>query len=133
MIEMLGYCGFLCDICPAYHKNIKSEEDKKKLSGKWFKYFGFKVSPENISCVGCRNEGNHPDEGCPVRPCAIKKNVRNCAYCDDFDCDNLKSRVDFVESNVNIDIEKIPEEDYKIYIEPYFGKKRLLEIREKFS
>jgi hypothetical protein len=131
MIEMLGYCGFLCDICPAYAKNIKSDADKTEISDKWFLYFGFQISPEKVSCVGCRNEGNHPDEGCPVRPCAIKKNVRNCAYCDDFDCDNLKSRVDFVESNVNIDIEKIPEEDYKRFIEPYLGKKRLLEIREK--
>ena len=131
MIEMLGYCGFLCDICPAYEKNIKSDADKEEISDKWFLYYGFRTPMEKVSCVGCRNEGNHPDEGCPVRPCAIKKNVRNCAYCDDFDCDNLRSRTDFTENNVIMDIEKIPEEDYKRFIEPYLGKKRLQKIREK--
>lgn len=130
MVEMLGYCGFLCDICPAYRKNIKSDADKVKLSNKWFLYFGFKVPPEKGSCVGCKNEGYHPDEGCPVRPCAMKKNVENCAYCDDFGCDNLKSRMDFIKNYVK-EIEKIPEEDYKLYIEPYLGKKRLLKMREK--
>jgi hypothetical protein len=131
MVEMLGYCGFLCDICPAYYKNIKSDPDKDEISDKWFLYFGFRIPPEKVSCVGCRNEGDHPDEGCPVRPCAKAKSVRNCAYCDDFDCDNLRSRTDFAENNVIMDMEKIPEEDYKRFIEPYLGKKRLLEIREK--
>jgi hypothetical protein len=130
MVEMLGYCGFLCDICPAYEKNIKSDEDKVEVSDKWFLYFGFEIPPEKICCVGCRNEGYHPDEGCPVRPCAISKNLRNCAYCDNFDCDDLKSRTDFVENCVK-NIEKIPEEDYKKFIEPYLGKKRLQKIREK--
>jgi hypothetical protein len=130
MAKMLGYCGFLCDICPAYEKNIKGDKDKKKLSEKWFKYFDFKIPPDKVSCVGCKNEGYHPDEGCPVRPCAIEKKVQNCAYCDDFGCDNLKSRTDFIDDYV-IDVEKIPEEDYKLYIEPYRGKKRLLEIRKK--
>jgi len=130
MVKMLGYCGFLCDICPAYEKNIKSEDDKIEVSDKWFLYFGFEIPPEKVSCVGCRNKGNHPDEGCPVRPCAIKKSVRSCAYCDNFGCGNLKTRIDFVE-NYAKNIEKIPEEDYKLYIEPYLGKKRLFEIREK--
>jgi len=132
MVEMLGYCGFLCDICPAYEKNIKSEDDKMEVSDKWFLYFGFEIPPDKVSCVGCRNEGNHPDVGCPVRPCAIARSLRNCAYCDNFDCDSLKSRTDFIGNYVK-DIEKIPKEDYKRFIEPYLGKKRLLEMREKFS
>jgi hypothetical protein len=130
MKEMLGYCGFLCDICPAYEKNIKSDADRTKISDKWFLYFGFRILPEKVNCAGCKNEGNHPDSGCPVRPCAIKKGVINCAYCGSFGCENLKTRTDFLETYAR-DIKKIPKADYKLYFEPYLGKKRLLEIREK--
>lgn len=130
MVAMLGYCGFLCDICPANEKNIKSDADKVEISDKWFLYFGFRIPPEKISCVGCRKEGNHPDSGCPVRLCAIKKGVRNCAYCGSFGCENLKTRTDFLGTYAK-DIKEITETDYKLYFEPYLGKKRLLEIREK--
>jgi hypothetical protein len=136
MEELLGYCGFKCDICPAYEKNQNQETDRQFISDKWFQYFGFRVAPEILSCAGCKNEGRHLDAECPVRPCAIEKEVENCAYCESYGCgasdgcEALRTRMDFVESN-GIDIEKIPSDDYIKFIEPYLGKKRLAAIREK--
>jgi hypothetical protein len=130
MDEMLGYCGNLYDLCPAYEKNLTSNTDKNQISNKWFRYFNFRIPPEEISCIGCKNDGKHADSECPVRPCAIKKGLENCAPCDHFGCENLRSRMDFIENNVK-DIDKIPSDDYKFFIEPYLGKKRLLAIREK--
>lgn len=57
-----------------------------------------------------------------------EKGLDNCAYCEDFACDNLKTRMNFFEDRLG-DLTKIPEEDYTLFIEPYMSKKRLLEIR----
>ncbi|MBN2401777.1 MAG: DUF3795 domain-containing protein [Spirochaetes bacterium] len=130
MEELLGYCGFKCDICPAYEKNQDQNTDRQLISDKWFQYFGFRVAPEILSCAGCKNEGRHLDTDCPVRPCAIDRKLENCAYCESYGCEALKTRINFVESN-GINIENIPEDDYKNFIEPYLGSKRLEAIREK--
>ena len=130
MDEILAYCGYRCDLCPAYEKNPAFDVDKAQISSKWFQYFGFRIPPEEIDCVGCKNDGKHADSECPVRPCAIEKNVENCAYCENFGCESLVSRMDFIENYVK-DIENIPEDDYKLFIAPYLGKKRLLVIKEK--
>ena len=129
MEKILGYCGYRCDICPAYQKNI-SKVDLAYISDKWFEYFGLRIPPEDIMCVGCKNEGKHPDSECPVRPCAMERGVEYCADCESFGCDSMNSRADFIENNIK-DIASIPEQDYKLIIEPYLGKKRLLELRNK--
>ena len=128
--EILTKCGFRCDLCPAYKENIKSEEDKILVSKEWQRIFGFDIPPQDIECVGCNNEGKHADSNCPVRPCVIEKKLKNCAYCDDFGCDKLKSRIDFLDDFLVKKGKILSDEDYKKYVIAYEAKERLNKIRK---
>ena len=75
--EILTKCGYRCDLCPAYKENIKSEDDKIQSSKGFKRIFDFDISPQNIECVGCHNEGSHADPDCPVRPCVIENKLDN--------------------------------------------------------
>jgi hypothetical protein len=114
MEPILMRCGYRCDLCLAYRPNIeKNPSNQQKLSDGWFKYFGFRIQPENILCDGCMAENARLiDQSCPVRPCVIEKSVENCAACDDYICEKLKERLviyEDVKQRVGIDI---PMEDY---------------------
>jgi hypothetical protein len=132
MEPIISKCGYRCDLCPAYETNIKSEADKQRMCDAWAKYCGFEVPPEAIkSCSGCEAGGG--DETCTVRPCAIEKNVENCAYCEQFGCDKLESKINFVEQNVKVNLSDIPEEDYDLFIKPFISKECLQKIRESLE
>ena len=128
MKEILARCGYRCDLCPGYLGNIKSSEDRQRCSDGWFTYIGVRYLPEEIGCRGCLDEEEPADLNCPVRPCVKEKGVDNCAYCKDFACDKLKTRMNFFEDRLG-DLTKVPKEDYHLFIEPYISKKRLLKIR----
>jgi len=132
MEPIISKCGYRCDLCPAYETNLKSDDDKQRMSDAWAKYCGFQVPTEQIqSCPGCLVSGADPT--CTVRPCAIEKNVENCAHCEQFACDKLKSKMNFVEQNVKVDLSNIPEEDYNLFIKPFINEECLLEIRESLG
>jgi hypothetical protein len=132
MEPIISKCGYRCDLCPAYETNIKSDADKQRMSDAWEKYCGFEVPPEAIkSCAGCGTGGG--DETCTVRPCAIEKNLENCAHCEQFGCDKLKPKIDFVEQNVKVKLSDIPEEDYNLFIKPFISKECLNEIRKSLN
>ncbi len=127
MEPILTRCGYRCDLCLAYRPNIeKNPSNQQKLSDGWFKYFGFRIQPENILCDGCLAENARLiDQGCPVRPCVIEKRVENCAACDDYICEKLKERLviyEDVKQRIGIDI---PMEDYTCFIQPYENMRRL--------
>jgi hypothetical protein len=127
MEPILTRCGYRCDLCLAYRPNIeKNPSNQQKLSDGWFKYFGFRIQPENILCDGCMAENARLiDQSCPVRPCVIEKSVENCAACDDYICEKLKERLviyEDVKQRVGIDI---PMEDYTCFIQPYENMRRL--------
>jgi hypothetical protein len=126
--EILTRCGFRCDLCPAYEKNVSGPEDLAAIRSGWHTYFGFDVPEEQIACVGCRNEGSHADADCPVRPCAIERRMETCAECPDFGCGKLKSRMDFAESAIP-KFRNIPERDFERYFRPYLSRERLEQIR----
>jgi hypothetical protein len=129
MSEILSFCGFRCDLCRAYAGNQAGPAEKQRLSDGWFKYFGFRVPPEDLHCAGCRNDGKILDTECTVRPCAREKKVDHCAHCDNFICDRLKTRFfDFAEMEKTHGT--IPEEDYRDFIEPYLGRERLTRLRK---
>ena len=143
MSQILARCGYRCDLCPAYHKNIHTQEDQKRVSDGWLKYVGDDVPPDEVPCPGClaaepyRDEQGRilrpPDPGCPVRPCVIERGLENCAYCEEFaSCENLDSRMNFMEKR-HADFSGIPKEDFNLFIRPYLSKERLLEIRKALN
>jgi uncharacterized protein YfkK (UPF0435 family) len=130
MEPMLSKCGYRCDLCPAHESNLKSEADKKMMCDAWNKYLGGNIEPEVISvCGGCQAEGKQGDESCPVRPCALGRCVETCGHCEDFDCEKVKQKMDFVTQSVK-DPDNIDKDDYERYIKPFLGRENLEKIRK---
>jgi hypothetical protein len=132
MEPIIAKCGYRCDLCPAYETNLKSDADKQRMSDAWARYCGFQVPPEQIqSCPGCIVSGADPT--CTVRPCAIEKDVENCAHCEQFVCDKLKTKMNFVEEKVKVDLSDIPEDDFNLFIKPFVSREYLDKIRESLG
>jgi len=132
MEPIIAKCGYRCDLCPAYEANLNSDADKQRMSDAWERYCGFKVPPEQIqSCQGCIISGADPT--CTVRPCAIEKDIENCAHCEQFGCEKLTPKMDFVKTNVKVDLSEIHEDDFNMFIKPFMSRECLLEIRESLE
>jgi hypothetical protein len=125
--QIIAPCGYRCDLCPAFSGNIHGEEDRQKVSDGWFKYFGFRVAPEQINCDGCAGNNETLDKECPVRPCAKQKNLPNCGSCQDLPCEKLQTRLNPPEKWLG-DLAKIPHEEYATFLKPYLGRDRLKKI-----
>ena len=131
MEEILGLCGYRCDLCQFYAGNIKSQEDKERGSREFKEVYGFDIQPEDVECVGCKNKGKHVDKDCPVRPCALKKGVGNCGHCSECNCDRLKEKTHYTEEFLKENKKPISEENFEKYIKPYQCKEARLETRSK--
>jgi hypothetical protein len=131
MEPVITRCGYRCDLCLAYKPNVKKNPSNQQiLSDGWYKYFGFRIPPEKIICDGCMSE--NPiliDITCPVRPCAMEKELSNCALCNSYICEKLTERLVSYEEHRNRVGTEIPEDDRRNFIQPYENKKRLEEIR----
>jgi hypothetical protein len=129
MKEVLAYCGYRCDRCPGYRENLRSPEDKRKVSEAWAKYYDYKIEPEKVTCHGCLEAGEAPNPNCKVRPCAIEKGVRNCAECYDFICEKLRKQIDAIKPIAEKHGQMMPPEDFERYIRPYGSEGRLRRLR----
>ena len=124
MEKILAPCGYRCDLCPVYYKNIAAV-DKQRLSDGYLKYFNSQIPLEEIrSCNGCFDEG---EKECPVRSCVFIKRTNNCDHCPDFGCDKLKNKMNVIEDNIK-DVLSLSEEDYNLFVRPYASKERLSKI-----
>lgn len=128
MAEILARCGYRCDLCPGYVDNIKSDEDRQRVSDGWFKYIGVRVPLEEIGCRGCLEKEEPADQDCPVRPCVQEKGLDNCGYCREFPCSKLNTRMNFFENRFGDLLSTIPKDDFDKFIKPYISKGRLTKI-----
>lgn len=131
MEAILSRCGFRCDLCLAFRPNVEAHpENRQVLSDGWFRYFGFRIPPEQIVCDGCWAEaGELIDRACPVRPCVIERSLQNCAACGEYVCERLRYRlVDGDELAARTGV-PIPAEDREKFIRPYENKRRLEQLR----
>jgi hypothetical protein len=133
MDPSLTRCGYRCDLCLAYILNVElNPANQQKLSDGWFKYFGFRIEPQNIVCDGCMADlPRLIDQGCPVRPCVIEKGLDNCASCDEYVCAKLKERIVLYEEVKQSFGHDIPVDDYVCFIQPYENKQRLDELKQR--
>lgn len=126
MKEILGYCGYRCDLCPAHKGNIRGPDDQKRTAEAWLKYYDLKIEPEEIYCDGCLEEGGQHPQNCNVRPCARKKGYVTCSECSDFICKKLAKKMKAIEPIKKKHSKTMPKEDYRRYIEPYESRKTSL-------
>jgi hypothetical protein len=132
MDPILTRCGYRCDLCLAYKPNVTLHpENRRILSDGWFKYFGFRILPEDICCDGCMAKNPQLiDRTCPVRPCVIERELDHCAQCNDYaGCAKLTERL-VVYEQVRLRIgAEIPADDRACFITPYENKVRLEALR----
>jgi hypothetical protein len=119
---IIARCGYRCDLCPAYRGNIHGPEDQQRTSDGWFKYYGFRIPPEQICCDGCldeRPDARRIDKSCPIRPCAVARSINTCLECPDRLCKRFASRTvtrEGVEKRLGA---SIPPADYRRFVRPY--------------
>lgn len=133
MEPILSYCGMRCDLCLAFEPNVNAHpENRQVLSDGWHQYFGFRIPPEEIFCEGCQGAISQTlDAECPVRPCAIDRQLDHCALCDDYICDKLRERlVDFEHMQKEYG-GPISQADRQRFIFPYENAQRLAELRKQ--
>lgn len=129
MKKMIGKCGFVCEDCPAYSKNIKNEIEKVDISKKWLEIFDFAISPNAIRCDGCRQSTQLGHEilhlECEIRKCAEERNLEYCFNCDMYICDNLDKYLGEYESLAKDLREKISEDDLRKFLKPHLDAREI--------
>jgi hypothetical protein len=128
---MVSFCGYRCDLCPAYVKNVDTLAKRSAIRKGWNTFFGFDVPEERIICIGCDNTGNHLDTECRVRPCARSKHLQNCSFCDLFEsCETLRTRADILDTTKTKYSGQISKEEYALFFRPYEGRDELKKQRK---
>lgn len=93
MDKMIAFCGLTCTECPAFIATQKDDDkEREKVAKVWSKEYKCDMKPEDINCDGCLVESNRLFSHCKVceiRKCGQEKEVKNCAYCDDYACEIL--------------------------------------------
>jgi hypothetical protein len=135
-------CGYNCGKCPAYKANSVTEDDRKRGSEAWAKYFGLHFSPSIIKCEGCRSAepwktGNLlPDRMCAIRACANYNGVPNCAYCSIFPCPEYTAKIsgpDLRRQREEASNIMFSEAEYQQYLEPFEGQTHLKELHKSIQ
>jgi hypothetical protein len=135
MRNMIAPCGTNCSGCPSYEENLLTDEDRQRCSDGWYRYHGFRLSPDKLRrCVGCQapdyEDSEHYIINCNKRRCALFNSIETCAQCSAYPCEIFGLGPDFSREQVEARLgTPIPEDDYLAFVEPYEGVKHLDEIR----
>lgn len=90
---MIAYCGLNCSQCPALLAAQQDDDEKRKVVAEaWSKEFNAAIKPEDINCDGCMTENGRLFSHCHVckiRKCCQGKDLKNCAYCEEYACKDL--------------------------------------------
>ena len=97
MDEVIAYCGLTCHTCAIFlATREKDSETKNKMRTEIAQVikeqYGVEHRAEDIGdCDGCRTEdGRLFCKDCKIRKCAKEKGVENCAYCEQYSCEELE-------------------------------------------
>ncbi len=103
MEQIISHCGIICSECPCYIATQTNDDIKRKETAELFsEMLKMDIKPDNINCNGCLNPDNKLfNQGCEIRKCSIKRNLTNCAYCNDFPCDMLIIHTDNIPGSLD--------------------------------
>jgi hypothetical protein len=71
---------------------MDDDGERRKVAELWTKQYGREFKIEDINCDGCLTKGPRVFSycnTCEIRKCAEKKNVENCAHCEEYACEKL--------------------------------------------
>ena len=96
MEKMIAFCGLSCSGCDAFpaNRNKMTLAERKTVAEKWSQLYGHghTIKPEEMQCGGCLSTGGKlwsRCRNCEIRQCGFEKQVKNCAWCDDYPCEKL--------------------------------------------
>lgn len=97
--KIIAYCGLNCEECEAYKATINNDDElREKVAKEWSILNKIEITKEMINCEGCHNNGKKTpfcENLCPIRKCAINKNVSTCGECQNLrSCEELKKIID---------------------------------------
>ena len=81
----IACCGLDCEKCDARIATVtKDNALREKTAALWSRLNGVLITPEMISCTGCRMDGIKTpfcDKLCPIHNCVREKKLGTCAEC----------------------------------------------------
>lgn len=93
MEKQIACCGLICTDCAAYIATQNNDNEMgKRTAEEWTANYNHPFKPEDINCDGCiLTTRRHVGQSfvCAVRKCGQEKGVTNCAYCEEYVCDEL--------------------------------------------
>ena len=94
MKDLIAYCGLDCETCDARIATVNNDQALREKTAKhWSELNGVEITPEMMTCLGCRAEGPktaYCESLCPIRRCAMKQQRETCAGCEKLDaCEKL--------------------------------------------
>ncbi len=103
MKKIIAYCGINCSECPAYLATQSGDPKEIEKVAKLFSSGSMSFKPKDVYCNGCNQDDKNFSgcRECPIRLCCREKGYDNCAYCDDYVCDNLTMTFDKTPSAKN--------------------------------
>ena len=108
--ESPAYCGLDCSKCNAYIAKRTDDYDLRKKTAADWSSPDWLVTPEEVSCDGCKSQGGelfkHCAE-CAVRECASQRGYRTCAHCEDYGCSKITHMLDIVDEYARSTLESI--------------------------
>lgn len=126
-LVLVGVCGFVCDECPAFSRNISSETERKQLSKKWLELFNYEIEHDKICCDGCykiRIKGREMlHDNCEYKRCAENKHLEKCSQCGEYICGKLDEYFsDYEKLSQSAEISK---EDYEKYFKAHVDARKI--------
>ena len=93
MEKMIAVCGIKCSECPAFLATQENDDLKRKeVAEQWSKEYQAEFKAEDINCDGCHSVTGRLFSNCKVceiRKCCQEKDLKNCAYCNEYSCPKL--------------------------------------------
>ena len=94
MKEYIAFCGLDCEKCEARLATVNNDDAMRvRVAKLWSELNGAKITPDMINCAGCRIDGAktpYCEALCPIRQCALSKNVETCGNCEEMEtCEKL--------------------------------------------
>lgn len=95
MNQKIACCGLNCEACDAYKATQTDDNElRQRVARLWSELNGVEITPEMISCDGCREKGRKTpfcEALCEIRRCAGEQNRETCGSCGEKrTCEKLK-------------------------------------------
>lgn len=142
MLNLISKCGIDCGTCPwgPFPRATMSESEFEEFKARAKQVLGF--TPIRTACVTCQTPDDQipktsklPSRRCLIRQCVDKAGIENCGYCSRFPCETLKGTADawrreVIEAKLG---ESLSDADYRQFVEPFEGLRRLTVLRESLN